>query len=160
MKRLFQVLLVFLIWTPGSVMAQNELSYLIIHQKDGTQASFGFSEKPVITYTDNDMIIKTDNAPEVRYVMSSLSKISFSDTPTSVSSAQEDLQAPVFEFDGYTVNIQGLKADATVAVFTADGKAVISTKAGKDGSASVSVADQPDGIYVIRTDVISFKILK
>ena len=160
MRSFFVALLALLIWTPVAVLAQDDLHYLTIHQKDGTEASFGFSEKPVITYTDNDLIVKTATAPEMHYALVTLSKISFSETPTSVIPVSEKKQAPVFRFDGYNVEISGVKADAAIVVVATDGSIVINSKADSDGCASVSIAELPEGIYVVKTDVISFKILK
>ena len=160
MRRLFVALLALSILTPVAVLAQDDLNYLIIHQKDGTEASFGFNEKPVITYTDNDLIIKTTTAPEMHYLLASLSKISFSETPTAVIPVSDQKQAPVFEFDGNTVNISGVEAEGVIVVVAADGKTVITAKADYDGKASFGIAELPEGIYVVKTDIISFKILK
>ena len=46
---------------------------LTIHQKDGKEFSYGFSEKPVITYTDNDLVLTTTNTV-VEFPLSALSK--------------------------------------------------------------------------------------
>ncbi|MBO4500285.1 MAG: hypothetical protein J5732_08570, partial [Bacteroidaceae bacterium] len=65
MKRLLLLLLSALAIMP--IAAQNTLT---IHQKDGQQFSFGFSEKPVITYTENEMVLTTTRTT-VKYPLSS-----------------------------------------------------------------------------------------
>ena len=54
MKRLLLCFLVALLVCP--VFSQNTLT---IHHKDGQQFSFGFEDKPVITYTETDLVLKT-----------------------------------------------------------------------------------------------------
>ncbi|MBO4498705.1 MAG: hypothetical protein J5732_00430, partial [Bacteroidaceae bacterium] len=65
MKRLIFLSGILLLSLP--LLAQNTLT---IHQKDGQQFSFGFSEKPVITYTENEMVLTTTRTT-VKYPLSS-----------------------------------------------------------------------------------------
>ena len=160
MKRLLIVFLAFLSLTTFTASAQNDLYYLVVHQKSGQDVGFGFSEKPVITYTDNYLVVKTTET-EMQYPLLSLSKLTFSDTPASVAPvASNGEQNPVIEFDGNTVKISGVKANASVVVVSQDGKTVSDGKANAEGLISVSLEDLPQDIYVIKAGDISFKILK
>ena len=69
MKKLFFSVLLLSVFSPAVLFAQNTVT---IHQKDGQTVSYGFSVKPVITYTDNDLVITTENA-EMQYPLLSVS---------------------------------------------------------------------------------------
>lgn len=132
---------------------------LTIHQKNGQQFSFGFDDQPVITYTDNELVLKTTNT-EVQYPLESLLKITFNDSETAVKPVLKEGKIPALELDSYSVYISGAKAGVEVTVYGADGKSVNSSKTNQDGSVSFSISDLPDGVYVIKSENNSIKVLK
>lgn len=156
MNRILLLCLVCLALFSEVISAQNTIT---IHQKDGQKVSFGFAEKPVVTYTDNYLVVKTTGT-EMQYPLLSLSKITFSDTPTSVTPVADGKQSPVIEFDGYAVNMAGVKANASVTVFSSEGKAVSESKADAEGLVSISLEGLPQDVYLIKAGEITFKVLK
>ena len=153
MKRLLFMLGALLLVVP--VLGQNTLT---IHQKDGQQFSFGFDDKPVITYTDTDMVLKTTKT-EVQYPLSSLAKFTFTDLEDAVISIKDDKTAKL-ELDNYMVSITGAKAGVTVTVICSDGKTIGTYKTDRDGSVTFSIADLPQGLYIINSENLTCKILK
>ena len=147
---LFAILTAF---TTG--LAQNTLT---IHQKDGQKFSFGFDEKPVATFADNYLVVKTAKT-EVRYEMKTLSKFTFDEGETGVKEISEASKADI-TLDEYSVLISGAKAETTVNLISSDGKLLKALKAGPEGSVSFSIADLPGGIYIVGSDDLSVKILK
>lgn len=140
----------------SSVFAQNTLT---IHQKDGQQFSFGFEDKPVITYTETDLVLKTTNT-EVQYPLASLAKFTFTDVEDAVISIKDDGNAAQFDLDNYTVSITGAKAGANVTVIGSDGKTVGTYKTDSDGCVTFSIADLPQGLYIINSENLTCKVLK
>lgn len=154
MKRLSIILFTALLSAP--IFCQNTLT---IYQKDGQKFSFGFDDKPVITYTDTEMVLKTAKT-EVQYPLASLSKLSFTDVEDAVVPIKRDDNAAQLELDGYVVNISGSKADAKVSVVAPDGKTLGTYKTDSDGSVTFSIADLPQGLYIISSENLTCKILK
>lgn len=138
------------------VFSQNTIT---INQKDGQQFSFGFADKPVITYTENDLVLKTTKT-EVQYPLSSLSKITFTDAETGVDAIRDDIQSPALTLDDYVINITGAKAGINVSLIATDGKTIGTYKTDQDGSVSFSIADLSLGIYIIKSENLTFKVLK
>ena len=138
------------------VFSQNTIT---INQKDGQQFSFGFADKPVITYTENDLVLKTTKT-EVQYPLSSLSKITFTDAETGVDAIRDDNQSPALTLDDYVINITGAKAGINVSLIATDGKTIGTYKTDQDGSVSFSIADLSLGIYIIKSENLTFKVLK
>ncbi len=138
------------------LLAQNTLT---IHQKDGQQFSFGFEDKPVIKFTDNEIVL-TSAKTELRFQFANVAKLTFDDIDDAVISIKADGNKASITLDDYTVNISGAKADATVQLIASDGKQLQSYKIGQDGTASFSIANLPDGTYIISTESLTVKILK
>jgi hypothetical protein len=154
MKRLLLGLLTALIVCPS--FAQNTLT---IYQKDGQQFSFGFDDKPVITYTDTDLVLKTTKT-EVQYPLASVAKFTFTDVEDAVIPIKQDSNAAQLELDGYVVSITGAKADITVKVISPDGKTLGTYKTDSNGSVTFSIADLPQGLYIINSENLTCRILK
>ena len=153
MRRLILIITSALFALP--VIGQNTLT---IHQKDGQLFSFGFEDKPVITYTDNDLVLKTTKT-EVQYPLSSLAKFTFTDLEDAVISIKDD-KAAQMELDNYMVSITGAKPDITVTVIGSDGKTIGTYKTDAYGSVTFSISDLPQGIYIIKSENLTCKILK
>lgn len=154
MRKLLFVLFAALFSVP--MFSQNTLT---IHQKSGVQISFGFDDKPVITYTDNDLVLKTTKTV-VQYPLESLLKLTFNDAETAVKPVLKEGKKPALVLDSYAVNISGAKSGVEVTVFSADGKSVNSYKTSPDGNVSFSIADLTEGVYIIKSENLSVKILK
>lgn len=153
MRRLILIIASVLFALP--VIGQNTLT---IHQKDGQLFSFGFEDKPVITYTDNDLVLKTTKT-EVQYPLSSLAKFTFTDLEDAVISIKDD-KAAQMELDNYVVSITGAKSGVTVSVVGSDGKTLNSYKTDTDGSVTFRIAELPEGVYIINSENLTYKILK
>ena len=154
MKRLSIILCTVLLSVP--LFGQNTLT---IHQKDGLQFSFGFDDKPVITYTDTDLVLKTTKT-EVQYPLASLAKFTFADVEDSVIPIKQDSNTAKLELDSYMVSITGAKAGIAVTLIGPDGKTVGTYKTDSDGSVTFSIADLPQGLYIINSENQTCKIQK
>jgi hypothetical protein len=154
MKRLLLCFLVALLVCP--VFSQNTLT---IHQKDGQQFSFGLEDKPVITYTETDLVLKTTKT-ELQYPLASLAKFTFTDIDDAVIPIKDDGNSAQLQLDNYVVCITGAKAGISVTVIGSDGKTVDTYKTDDDGSITFSIADLPQGLYIINTENLTCKILK
>ena len=139
-----------------TAFAQNTLT---IHQKDGQQLSFGFEEKPVITFTDSEIVL-TSAKTELRLYFTNVDKITFDDIDDAVIDIKADGTKASITLDEYTVSISGAKADAAVQLIASDGKLLQSYKTDENGSVMFSIADLPQGTYIISSESITVKILK
>ena len=139
------------------VMAQSTLTF---HLKDGQQFSYGLDEKPVITYVDNDLVLNTTRT-EVRFPLASLSGFTFTDDETGVNTVKkDDSLKPVLNLDNHVISITGAKTGIKVTVTGSDGKVLGTYKTDEEGSVTFSIADLPDGIYIINSENLTCKIMK
>lgn len=160
MKKILIAFVVLMMMAPMALFSQNNV--MIAHLKNGLVAEFLFKYEPVITFTDTDIVLTTTMG-SITYPLANLTKFTFSkkDLPTTeVEEIEEDVRKVTFSIDEYTINIDGAKADEAVHVIATDGKVVGAYKTDQDGVLSFSIADLPDGTYIIRSEEITFKILK
>lgn len=136
--------------------AQNTLT---IHQRDGQKFSYGFEEKPVVTFTDNALIIKSTKV-EVQYELAKVAKFTFDDVEDAVIGIKADDANASISLDEYTVCITGAKANITIHLLASDGKQLLSYKTNRDGSVTFSIAELPEGVYIVASESLNIKILK
>ena len=141
---------------PVSMFCQNTLT---VHQKNGEQFSFGFEEKPIVSFTDNELVIKSTGA-EVRYQLEMVAKFTFDEKETAVNDIKPDSGKAIITLDEYTVRISGAKPESSVSITASDGKQLQSYKISNDGSVTFSIADFSDDIYIINTESLTVKIIK
>lgn len=155
MKRfLFIFTLLFAIM---QVTAQNTLT---VHLKDGQKCSFGFDEKPVVTFTDSEIVV-TSSGAEVRCQLSAIDKITFNDKTTAVDQIiKEEARNASITLDEYIVYLTCAKPDITVRLVASDGKVLQSFTTDSEGSVEFSIADLPEGVYIVSAQSINIKILK
>ena len=156
MKKLFCLVFLLLCVLMTHISAQNTLT---IHQKDGRLFSYGFLEKPIITYTETDLVLTTANIV-VEYPLSAISKFTFTETETSVSGVETDVVTPILELKDNTVYISGAKPQQTISLIGADGKIVSTFKTDANGSVTFSIVALPKGIYIVKSESLTCKISK
>lgn len=148
-----QLLLLITWFLSSQALAQN---YLTIIQKNGDEFSFGFTDKPVITYSATDLVMATEKTT-VQFPLEGLAKFVFTDQPTSVPTIETAVDLSVWD---NVVSMTGLKAQAKVEVISTDGKVVFTYKASPEGTLSFSIAELPASTYIIKTESLTCKILK
>lgn len=158
MKKRFITLIALMVMAPLGLCAQNTLT---VHQTDGQKFSYGFDEKPVVTFADNNLVITTSKTV-VEYVYSSIAMFTFdgNDGASAVKDVKNAVSKPGIKLDEYSVAISGAKAKAMVRLTAADGKLLQSYKADEEGSVTFSISELPVGTYLISSEGLSVKILK
>lgn len=132
-----KLLFVLSLCSSSLCFAQNTLN---VHQKDGAVMSYGFSEKPVVTYTETGVHLATAKVA-VDYPFENLEKFTFSDDVTALEA----------------VRTVGTSDD--IRIFNANGL-LVRTIRQHEGTATFSTSDLPQGIYIIKNGKTTFKITK
>lgn len=154
MRRIVTIL--FTVLLGAHVFAQNTLT---VHQKDGEKFYFGFEDKPTVTFTDNELVV-TSTKTELRYELAKVAKFTFDDIEDAVINIKADASIASITLDEYTVSITGVKADVPICLITSDGKLLQTYKTDQEGSVTFSIAELPQGAYIINSESLTCKILK
>ncbi len=124
------------------IMAQNMLN---IHSKTGAVVSYAFSDKPVVSYDGDVLVLKTEKAC-VEYPLSDLEKLDFSDVASAVES----------------ISVSGISGDSNIRIFDISGRNIktINADENTDNAPQLLLNDLEKGMYIVRQGEISYKIIK
>lgn len=117
--------------------AQNTLN---IHQKSGGVVSYGFAEKPVLTYVDDNLHVLTERV-SIDYPLAELEMLTFDDREASIGELRVEGQTAgmnIYRIDGTLV--KRIEAKAESPAFDTDGL--------------------PVGTYIVRQGNVMYKITK
>lgn len=135
--------------------------YLVIEMNDSRQHSYSLSDKPVITFDNNRLFIKTDKI-ELDYPIKDIVKYYFTELDeTGVEDIKKDANKIHFIYTNPDfLSIEGVIGDADIKVYDISGRIcdVISTNS--DNCIKVELKGLTKGVYIIKINNHSFKIIR
>ena len=151
-------LLILLLTMNVGLWAQNAVA---IYQVDGQVATFAFTEKPVVTYSGNDLVLTTTKT-SVTYPIYKLRKIDFDisfDELTGIDEAKvkTDVQ---FSFCGGTLTVRGGEPGSQVTIYNIKGVKVAQYRLDDDGNATIPTENHGKDFYVVKSKSFTFKFRK
>lgn len=156
--------LLFLLSLHASVFASNEPSQLVVKLNDNTEKIFILANKPVITFDTEKFYINTsDFSTELSNVQEFYFKTETATGIEAVKKTDGAASSSIFTFrfiDGQTVYIDGLDDSAHISVYSLSGAQVNARIDKSNDRAVVDFGNQPAGVYIIRANKQSFKIIK
>ena len=156
MKRL---LLLMTFMMPLALWAESGGARLIVWQKSGAKVFYNLVDDPVTTFEGNLLVIKT-NRETVSYQRSNVLRYTFDNLgQTGIDLQGSDREVEMNRAENAVV-FRGLKAGAVVSVYGAGGTLVSEHVADGSGPLTVSVNEQPSGVYVIKTGAETIKVIK
>ena len=133
---------------------------LVLWRKDGQIAKFGFTEKPVITYSGSDLVLTTTKTI-VQYPIYMLKKIVFD--VENIADDIENLEVrseSLFSFKNETLFIRGGEPNSPVYLYDLKGVKVDESRLDPDGRAIIPLQHLGKSIYIVKNKGISFKFRK
>ncbi len=125
---------------------------VVIHEAQGTTA-FDLSTRPVVSFTDDDVKIESGDVT-VLYPLDKYLKLTIEEHDVAVG-----MKAVATE--GFRITDTEIVATGggSLALYAVDGKRIATAKAA-DGTAHLSIAALPAGVYIVVTNNQTFKISK
>ena len=137
--------------------------YFVVWLNDGSRTAYTLARHPVVTYTNGELLLTTTQQ-QVAYAAGDVRKFTFSagdiscDAPTSVASPlEQDWQ---FSLQQGNVHFSGSPAGSPISIYAIDGKLLHTTTTDEAGNATIDIASYPAGVYIIKTETITHKIIK
>ena len=137
--------------------------YFVAWLNDGSRTAYALGQHPVVTYTNGELLLSTQHE-QVAYTAGDVRKFTFSasdiscDAPTSVTSPLE--QGQQFSLQQGNVHFSSCRAGSPISLYTLDGKLLQTVAADADGNARLVTGSSPAGVYIIKTETITHKIIK
>lgn len=140
-KKIYLLLFLFVFCIQG----WSEPIQLVVHAKSGSEVRYALSEKPVVTYRGDVLILMTESTT-VEYPLVDLQKFTFEETADAVESVRMDQP----------------KGDGTVRIHNVSGTLVRTIQPSENNgtNARFSTQDLPAGIYIIKQGTQTYKIRK
>lgn len=132
---------------------------IVVYQKDGQVAKFAFSEKPVVTYSGNDLVLTTTKTA-VHYPIYMLQKVVIDVSDAIINDVEEVKREAQFRFEGGMLVISGGDPGSTVYIYDIKG-----VKAGQyvldgEGCATLPLQHLGQQLYIVKTTRFTFKFRK
>lgn len=133
---------------------------IVVHQVDGNTTAFAFSEQPVITYSQEDLVLTTKNIT-VQYPLAMLRKIAVEGQAEVITGIEDSpIADSSFSFTSEGTSVQGEEPGTPFYVFDTKGMKVAQGTIDAQGKANIAMTSLAPGIYIIKTQSTSFKILR
>ena len=138
--------------------------HFFVWLKDGRYDAYAFDAKPKIYYEDGDLVVASAEG-SYRYANADVHKITFSDNetpvPTGISAVPAERgQGSNLHHSGDEVRMQGMRPGGKLYVYSADGKLQKALAASAEGSLTVRLSEFAKGIYILKTETTTYKIIK
>ena len=151
MKKTFTLLLALFAFSLSVFAGNPGVTFLL---RSGQKVSFSFAEKPVVALNDDYLSVSVGGVERVVVVDDIVSAI---DNVV----ANDKSQHVVFSLSANVLNVSGLAANESMALYATDGKLMLSEKANAEGKSAMNLSSLQQGIYVVRTQSgISYKFFK
>lgn len=139
--------------------------YFVVWLKDGRKIVTHLREKPMMKY-DTDAYTLVASAMETRYDAADIAKITLVDNPDGAMTgidgvaADGDEGSRDFELENDRMLISGGRPGAVTRVFSVSGVPLGAFGADGRGCTTVPLSDLPKGVLIIRSEKLTYKIIK
>jgi len=156
MKHLFMLVLVLAGWIAVPASAE-EKEAMVVETNGGTNVVFFFDEKPEMTFSGENVEIKSTKE-SVLYPMNEVEQVKFEMRTVGIENTLADSDIS-FRFEGQLI-VEGLNPTTPVAVYSLNGTQCLEGKADDNGKAVLPTETLSPGVYIVKANKISFKIIK
>jgi hypothetical protein len=137
----------------------NGIVTVLFYTSDGQQIGYSFDDMPKYVFKDNNTsLYLTTKKTSVTYKVENLRKFTFSQEPTGIEKARVSTETAK-SADGI-LTLAGYAAGTPVRVYDSGGKMVATAETSAQGMARLSLRQLPKGVYLVKADKVSLKILR
>lgn len=160
MKQLKHFLAALLLIGPAlSAWAQTAAPQLVVWQKNGEKVYYLLSDQPETTFEDGLLVISTQSGTTVNYQLKNVLRYTYENVATGVDLLPSERSIEVSR-DGDAVTYRNLPEGTAVSLYSAGGMLLEQRKAGDGQSLTISVANRPSGIYIVKAGKETIKLMK
>lgn len=156
---MYRLLLLMMLSAVTSVLrASDFLSTLIVQTKSGSETAFFLKDKPQVRFEGANLKVSS-SAGDVTFALNDVLRFTYAKTDPAGINETIDEKTGVKMQDDVLV-ISQLKAGTVVNVYSLDGKLVRQLNAHRSGTYRLSLTQLPQGLYLVKADHVTYKILK
>lgn len=136
---------------------EGTVTSLILLLKDGTTQTYELAEQPVITVVGTELKIVANHA-DVSIPLSDVVRYTFQKRTTGID--EVDTNQEVIDYKDGVLTLSGLEAGTPISLYTIDGRLLQAHTVADDGTYRQSFASLRQGVYVVKVNHKSYKIMK
>lgn len=156
MKRL-QLLLLMLLALPIGMLADSQ-NTLVVKLKNGAETAFFLKDQPNVTFEGTNLKIVSQKET-VTFALSDVLRFTY--VKKDPSGIDETVVDPTeVSFEGGVLVISQLKQGASVDIYSLDGKLLRQLTAHHSGTYRLNLSELPKGVYLVKADNVTYKIMK
>ena len=158
-QKLYSLLLLLAVTLSGH--AADAQWCLVVESAGGETIAIGVDQKPVIKTVADGYELRYGEQVTA-FTWSELKKVTVRETeptPTAVEEVKA-VAEPSFRLAPGEILISGAEPGSEVQVYALGGSQALSARVGQDGSAHLSTTGLKAGVYIVKTNKSTFKIVK
>ena len=152
-------LLTLLLTIAVGLWAQNATPRLVVWHKNGEKTYFELNEMPETTFEGGLLVIRSSKTT-VSYQMENILRYTYEGVSTSITDLQPSERAVIIAKDGDGVTFRNLPGGSAVSVYSTNGVLLEQRTAIEGQPLTVSVAQRPAGVYVVKAGKETIKLMK
>jgi hypothetical protein len=142
------------------MQAADKQNVLIVLTKDNVQHQFILADKPTVTFEGTQLKVTCEKASaSASFNLSDVIRFTYDGKDAAGIDELTVDPAEISMEEGVLV-ISQMKANSTVNVYSMDGKLIRQLKVQRAGTYRLCLSSLPSGVYLVRTDNITYKITK
>ena len=159
MKKIFSLFAALLM--VSAAWAQDApVQKLNVHMMDGQVVTFLLDDEPVTKFEPGKLIIQTSGDAPIMYLLENVRKYTYEGLPEGIDAPIVAPGTIMVRQGKDMVALDGLPDKANVAIYSADGKLLISRQAIGGQTTVLPMTAFPAGNYIINAGGASFKFVK
>lgn len=137
----------------------SENPILIVWKADGTKVYYELNDMPETTFEEGKLVIRTQSAT-VEYPMPEILRYTYDGVGTKGVSKARGLHQALVKREQNSVTIVNLKEGSVVQLFNSEGMLIDTKTSNGEEPVVMSVANQPNGVYLVKYDSQTIKLIK
>ena len=153
------VMTLLLMLSLAGAWAQSNVPRLVVWQKSGEKAYFDLDKLPETSFGGGVLTIKSSTAT-ISYQLSNIVRYTYENvTATGIATLPSAYSVKISE-RGEAVSFQNLKPGTTVSLYDLGGMLLEQYTADDLGLLTISTHNRPSGVYIVKANNETIKLLK
>lgn len=143
----------------GSIYAADGFSTLVVWAKDGSKVAYQLNDKPVLTFEEGDLVIKTKDIT-VNYALKQMQRFTFENNQNVANAnliSKEDIP---FLMNTEYLLFPSLEKGSSIFIYSVQGQVVLKKTMTQAGDVSIPIDQLQSGVYFVQVNGITYKIMK
>ena len=150
---------ILLLMLAMATWAQNATPRLVVWHKSGEKTYFELNEMPETTFEDGLLVIRSSKA-SASFQLENILRYTYEGVSPSAIDLLPSERAVIIAKDGDAVTFRNLPDGTSVSVYSANGMLVEQRTVTAGQPLTISIAQHPAGVYVVKAGKETIKLMK